>query len=228
MGGMITRRLPALKVNAEQGRCFVCGGPATTRDHIPPRGIFPEPLPDNLITVPACPRCNSESCRDDEYFRLVVPATTNDNPRALALLNQRILKRARRKPGLVIEFLKSVSKVDEVSSGGIYLGPARAVKLDRRRIQTVINKIVRGLFFHHTGRILGGNCVVEEFWYQPRLTETVLERICALPLFNVGDGSVFSYRYELPTSAFDESAWFLMFYNEVLIISTTGPLSQAL
>jgi hypothetical protein len=53
--------------------CAICGKPCetTTRDHIPPKGLFGKPLPDNLLTVPSCQQCNQEASGDDEYFRLL-------------------------------------------------------------------------------------------------------------------------------------------------------------
>jgi hypothetical protein len=215
--------------DVENDKCYMCGAPATTKDHIPPWGMFPEPKPDNPIKVRACRACNNGSSLDDEYFRLVVGACSNDSPQSMAVLNQRILRKARERPRLATMFLKSCVHVEEFSPGGIYIGPARAVKYDRSRIQVVINKIVRGLFLRHTGRSLGSKCVVEDFMCQPELNQNLMEKICCLPLFKVGDGKVFSYRYELPDPAGGESSWFLMFYNDtVLFIATTALLADAL
>jgi hypothetical protein len=82
----------------DRGECYLCGAPATTRDHIPPRGLFPQPRPNNLITVPACRSCNHDRSLDDEYFRDVVAAGSNDSPQSLNLLYQRIIPRLRKKP----------------------------------------------------------------------------------------------------------------------------------
>jgi hypothetical protein len=34
--------------------CYHCGQPATTRDHVPPKGLFPVEARNNLITIPSC------------------------------------------------------------------------------------------------------------------------------------------------------------------------------
>ena len=54
--------------------CIYCQkNEATTDDHITLSGMYAEPLPSNLITVPACLACNREFMKDDEYFlRLAV------------------------------------------------------------------------------------------------------------------------------------------------------------
>lgn len=119
---------------AEADKCYLCGAPATTSDHIPPRGVFPSPRPANLITVPACKACNQGCSLDDEYFRTVVSAVSRDSPQSLYLLKQRILPRVREKPAMGIALLKSVRRVDVYSKGGIFLGQAPQVTFDSARI----------------------------------------------------------------------------------------------
>jgi hypothetical protein len=46
-----------------------------TNDHLPPDGFFPDPKPNNLITVRACYKCNSGAAKDDEAFRLWVSSS---------------------------------------------------------------------------------------------------------------------------------------------------------
>lgn len=57
--------------------CYLCGKPATTGDHAPPAGFFPDPKPDNLITVPCCRKCNGSYSMDDEAFRAWIVAPEN-------------------------------------------------------------------------------------------------------------------------------------------------------
>jgi len=58
-------------------RCYLCKGEADTKDHVPPKGLFPEPRPSNLITVDCCYRCNQKFTKIDEEFRLFVSAPIN-------------------------------------------------------------------------------------------------------------------------------------------------------
>jgi hypothetical protein len=52
-------------------QCVYCGAGGTlTRDHVPPKTIFPKLWPLGLITVPAYLKCNQDNSKDDEYFRL--------------------------------------------------------------------------------------------------------------------------------------------------------------
>jgi len=42
-------------------RCYLCGkAKPDSKDHIPPRGVFPKVPKGNLITVPAHRTCNNE------------------------------------------------------------------------------------------------------------------------------------------------------------------------
>jgi 5-methylcytosine-specific restriction endonuclease McrA len=57
---------------AKQKSCAYCHATDDlTDDHIPPQNLFPKPRPSNLnlITVPACRKCNGSASKDDEYFR---------------------------------------------------------------------------------------------------------------------------------------------------------------
>ena len=204
----------------DKGECYLCGSPATTRDHIPPLGVFPEPRPTDLITVPACCACNHDRSLHDEYFRLMVAAGSRDSPQSIAVLHQRIIPRVRETPALIVEFMRSVQRLDVHSAGGIYLGRASAFSFDRPRIQVVIDKIVRGLFLKHTKRRLAADCVVEDFLYNPVIQPSLQEAITPLRLFNVGDGSVFSYSCCLPGATGSASDWFLMFYNDTSLFVT--------
>jgi hypothetical protein len=119
-----------------------------------------------------------------------------------------------------LELLESVEWVDVHSAGGIYLGRGRTIRFDRNRIQAVIDKIVRGLFFKHTERRLASNYVVDEFFYNPPIEKPLLEALLEVPLCKIGDGSVLSYRYYLPDPGGSESHWFLMFYNDTSLFRT--------
>lgn len=51
-------RLPEMPLSGER-RCVYCPESATTSDHAPPRCLLRRPLPSNLLTLPACAKCNS-------------------------------------------------------------------------------------------------------------------------------------------------------------------------
>lgn len=81
------------KSNIEKS-CIYCGsGEDMTDDHIPPKALFPEPRPSNMLTVPCCRKCNKSFSKDDEYFRttLVSHVSVDTDPNAQAV-NEKLLR----------------------------------------------------------------------------------------------------------------------------------------
>ena len=53
-------------------RCVYCPAPATTNDHAPPRCLLRRPLPSNLLTLPACAKCNTGFSFDKNVVRALL------------------------------------------------------------------------------------------------------------------------------------------------------------
>jgi hypothetical protein len=121
-----------------------------TVDHIPPKALFPEPRPSNMMTVPCCRACNDSFSQDDEYFRLILVSCYSvfEDP-AVQAVNEKLLRSIRRAkaPGLASFVNQSLLEVDVLSKGGIYLGYAPAIKVDAKRFQRTLDRITQGLFF---------------------------------------------------------------------------------
>jgi hypothetical protein len=150
--GSIMSWTDVIPVTRESKVCAYCGRPATTADHVPPRGLFARPLPADVITVPSCSSCNNNSSKDDEYFRTVMSVRhdTFDHPDASAAA-QRQLTRFNQ-PGsakFAKSFVSGVNEVEIRTSAGLYLGQAGEFTADMRRVSRVVERIVRGLHFHH-------------------------------------------------------------------------------
>ncbi|HEY3790114.1 MAG TPA: hypothetical protein VGL71_14740 [Urbifossiella sp.] len=62
------------KKKKKQNRpCAYCAvGRETTDDHVPPKNLFGDPKPKDLITVPCCEECRRPTTKVDEYFRLKI------------------------------------------------------------------------------------------------------------------------------------------------------------
>lgn len=201
--------------------CYLCGARATTADHVPPKCIYPDPKPPNLITVPACGPCNSGNKLHDEYFRWLVATASPESKEAKALVEGKINREFRKRPLLLYRVMKRSCRLPVHTPAGIYLGTQPVFEFDQLRVQAVIEKTVKGLYFHHTGRRLPPDCSVADFILNPRLSTKCLTEICSLPLLDVGDGSVFSYRFIESEHQNGLSIWFLMFFNRVLFITQT-------
>jgi len=202
--------------------CCLCGKPAETQDHIPPKGLFDKPRPTNLISVPACTECNSSFSKDDEYFRWFVATASTEEPAAEKLIDNRILPRFRKRPALLNQIQKSVISVDIYSDGGIFLGHSPAFKFDRPRIQKVVEKIVKGLYWHNEGCRLSDNYFVKDFILDPKPpSEEIRKAVLSLPFAAVGKGKVFCYHRCKYSKDDGIAAWFLWFFMKTLILAIT-------
>ena len=131
--------------------CIYCGSNEDmTVDHIPPKALFPEPRPSNMLTVPCCKKCNESFSKDDEYFRtiLVSCASVSSDPNAQAV-NEKLLRSMSRPQAAAMasSIRKSLHVVDVRSHGGIYLGRSPAMEVNTGRINRVTDRIARGLFY---------------------------------------------------------------------------------
>lgn len=138
------------KVNNKK-TCIYCGiCENMTDDHIPPKALFPEPRPSNMLTVPCCKKCNKSFSKDDEYFRttLVSQASVWSDPN-VQVVNEKLLRSMSRPEAAAMAraIRKSLHVVDVTSHGGIYLGRSPAMMVNADRINRVTDRIARGLFY---------------------------------------------------------------------------------
>ena len=140
---------------AKSAECVYCGDyRELTKDHVPPRSLFSKPRPA-LITVPCCSPCNKGFQQDDEYFQLMVKAGIDKQrfPKELAdslkAINNLARPESRR---FAISFLEHYEP-----------NPGRH-HVDLKRIERVLHRIVRGLFYHHVKVRLLESLPSSVFW----------------------------------------------------------------
>ena len=194
-------------------KCYCCNENSVSREHIPPKCIFPNPRPSNMITLPSCDKHNFEKSKDDEYFRWFL--STVCGPTSAAALNifkTKVIKGLRRKLALHNTIMKnSIKSIDIYSPGGIWLGNRPGFRFDNKRIVRSLKLICKGLYFYHFNkRIINIHKFALKF--NPDLDENEINEITYLKLYNIGKGDVFSYRYYRNSiNGKDTCLWFLMF-----------------
>lgn len=208
----------------------------TSNDHIPPKNLFPSPRPSNLITVPSCKECNQKASDDDEYFRLVLSIRSDTSEHPDVSKNMDKLIRSLQKPekkGFRGLLLDSLSRVDSYTPAGIYLGKTDACLVNMKRVNDVIKRITRGLFYKEKGRRLPDNyivwaCCIENIIYEhPQLLPTfmmkdiIISTLQSKPLI-IGN-NVFKYWCKFVIDEENSSALVLSFYNKVYFLSLTMP-----
>jgi hypothetical protein len=123
--------------------CVYCGELGDlTRDHVPPRCLFSKPRPSNLVTVPCRPKCNGELSKHDEYFRIAITTGIDrerfpkENADSVQAINNLARPASQR-------FARALLQSYEPNSG--------CISFDGYRIEVMVWRITRGLFYHHTG-----------------------------------------------------------------------------
>jgi len=135
-------------------KCYICGSKkADTRDHIFPKNLFPRPMPHNLPTGPACRDCNNSLSDDEELFRaLVTSGMAYETTSGRHIWDKRVrpsLQQNRR--GFKSLLRKLITEVNLPS--GIALG----LEFKPERVNRVLVKIAKGLYYKDTGEPLPDN-----------------------------------------------------------------------
>ncbi len=190
--------------------CYLCGKPATTKDHVPPKTLFAPPRPHNLITLPCCAECNGAYALDEEYFRNNISMISDHrNAREIWEATRRSYKR---NPKILADIDK---RILPVKAGPILLP---AVRFDAARTNRVLIKIARELVCHHTGRKLPQQVKTEVF-LDPQISDQLHDWIRGLPFRNRW-GTRFSYVGMMAQDEADVGCWFLVFYvSKVFVVS---------
>jgi hypothetical protein len=192
--------------------CAICGyGRATTRDHLPPRGIFPRPLPVRMVTVPACSDCNNGASDQDDRFRLYLAASTAYfNDAATRLWRERVLPTLHANGRLRREFSTNFGDGIHQRADGT---------IDRREgfrwpisaYSPVLERIARGLYYHHFDECLGRRAQCEIHMVSA-LPDKFVEQTNDWPTDHVGN-EIFTYRYGRAEEAPLRSYWVFQFFK---------------
>lgn len=199
--------------------CCYCGKLASEKDHLPPKNIFPNPRPTNLITVPACSKCNQGDSKDDEYFGHVIAAGSVKNPLAKKLFLTKKIESLKRRPALGHALLKDFVIAD-LFKGNIYIGRTPALKVRGEKFNKIMRRITRGFYYYHTGEILPFEYDIRVTKINPNLNEAQMESFKYIKIHKIGK-DIFQYRYVMDEENSFHSIWFFMFYKELLILTTT-------
>lgn len=202
--------------------CVLCGSyPATTRDHVPPKGLF-KGLGAQLITVPACSICNNGSSSDDEDLRFFISAQIGKQaPGSAKLWDDGAHKSIKRKTKLREAIIASAREVETSDSQGNIVERI-AFEAPVQIYQKVFERTTRGLYFFHTGRILppGTRVVVDMLAGQPELNTP---EIHSLTKHCIG-AEACVYRFGVNET--DNSLWLYEFYGAHWVMVQTGAVIE--
>ena len=109
------------------------------------------------------------------------------------------------------------------SAGGILLTKRDFVVWDDPPIR-VLEKMVRGLYFHHFGEILGDRADVSV----EQITQLTRAKVDSIKLWQcncVGDGQ-FVYRYARANDVPLRSAWLLVFHGSLVVLGQSQAVDE--
>ncbi|MBO9703678.1 MAG: hypothetical protein J7604_25965 [Sporocytophaga sp.] len=190
--------------------CAICGkNEAATKDHIPPKGIFIKPRPSNLITVPSCLLCNQGASQLDERFKLYLGLHVGKQQiTGNQFFKEGTMGTLRHNRKLRMEVIKKMQPVHIATKSGLIYDRGYSVLWDSNAHDATIERIIRGLFYHHYQSILGDNVNIKTHWFKelPYFDYETLYKV------DIGEG-IFSYYHNKAIDSEFESIWIFEFYQ---------------
>jgi hypothetical protein len=215
--------------------CAYCGNEATTKDHIPPKALFPRPLPNgiDLVTVPCCAECNRRAADDDKYFAVILSSSIEAQQKHEGrLVWERLLSGGKHHPeekGLWKRIRRNLRLHEARCAGGIILGNLPAHTNYEPRFYRVLQRIVKGFFFKLRGRRLPSDFTIvvtesptKKFWDDTQdLKEALARNGCFEPMHNV-----FRLWRTAEKERPDVTLWYMIFLEAKDFLCLTAPRSQ--
>ena len=138
--------------------CIYCGKAADTREHIPPKQFFKGTVDKPLITVPSCNACNAGFQKDEDFFRqFYASMLMARSSEAKKLMEGEVSRSILRTPALGHQMFSQMKLVDQYTKSGLYKGKMTMYTIsdsDKERINRVVTKVIKGLFFHKFGQTI--------------------------------------------------------------------------
>lgn len=208
--------------------CYWCGAPATSREHVPPRNLFPKGKNKNLLTVPSCYTHNEALTKFDEKFRVYLQARES-NADALNEFQDRTFRGLSRpeSQGMVRGLAKGARRV--VVDGQQTI----AMSVDPEEQNMYFGKIIRGLYFHlfqtpAKGRIvsISKDFIVPGFDYDKleRIIGPYLDDPNMMEQGKTDNPDIFRYKYARTADFGKEAAAIeMVFYGGVKVLGLITP-----
>jgi hypothetical protein len=202
--------------------CAICGErDGTTRDHVPPKAIFPKPRPNNLVTVPACLECNNGASDNDDLFKVFLSLqAVGNNEIARRLFQEKTVRTLKRNQSLLALILEEAKELQIINNQG-NIETRTGILWNSAAHDAVMERTIRGLYFHHSGSPIPIDTNLAVQWLHG-VPEEILP---SLHLFNevvLGDDQV-TYKYIIYGDDPRHSLWLFDFYGAHWASGHTSP-----
>ena len=201
----------------KKGLCIYCGKiKEITKDHVPPKGFFPEPRPSDLITVPSCVKCNKDTEKDEDYFRATFMfSNAGITPAGKKLWNQKLDNMYKKNLGLRRKIAQDFKKVKLVPSRGLFIRSQTASFPDSARIDNVVCKIVKGLYYHEYNEIIPSSICIAARFVQTQEDKNEAFKY-ELQFGSRSWPGVFEYRFDRTSKKNECIFWLMRFYGCII------------
>lgn len=216
-------------VSESEKLCIYCRkNLADSKDHIPPKNLFLNPRPKDLITVPSCEKCNRSFSLDDEYFMvfLTMIENTKKNEYKDSLFEKLQRMKLRKQNQGFYSYLKGSREFKSIiTSSGIILLNQPGLNIDEKRIRKVIDRIINGIVYSHTGLYCQSIISILTTDYtrlNPEMVKSladVSELLKQADQILIGNGKIFKYKFLYPKSIPKVSACILTFFETYHIVA---------
>jgi len=157
---------------------------------VPPKNLFPEPRPTNLITVKCCAKCNHDYSKDDQLFRVWVAASIARSNAGDWIWENKVLKNTlTRSPALATQFLEGSKKVWlQTPSGEVEMD---VLSIPKERVENYLVRLTKGLLTHLYPDFEYSKSLFDVARIDPHDKEMVhelIERIPRMDYFELGEG----------------------------------------
>jgi hypothetical protein len=221
---------------AKTGKCVYCGRfGRLTDDHIPPQALCSKPRPADLIVVPSCQPCNGGASKDDEYFKtmMVFKDRAGSHPEAVAIRASVFRGLAMpKKTKFTHRILGSMRHVALRTPAGLHIGRAPGFEVDLVRLDCVVARVTRGLYWHHHDHRRLPDDHEVAVWSEDglrgitladaqHLRSTLVDPVLRNPARSIGR-DVLRYWYASGDRE-HVTGWLLEFYGDVRFVAFTIP-----
>lgn len=196
--------------------CYMCGSNINlTRDHIPPDGFFPNPKPQDLITVSCCNNCNNSFKLDDEAFRVFAASNVNrSNAGDWIWKNKVINSTFKRSPKFKQRIIESIIPLKDVQTGSKKWGLAFPIE----RGEKFLTRITKGLIRHYFPSVdySNGSFKVTHINPSQQIIDDVLSKF---PNYDERGNGVFRVWFApIDSTKLASSLWIYVFYDALMFM----------
>ena len=135
----------------------MCNALATSREHVPPKCLFPErkdlppgiDLRKNLLKVPSCDAHNSQKSHDDEFFLYVLSTSFQINEVGRNQYRTKVRRAAKRNSSILGTIASTATPVKYKDPEFKQYVSSVAHELEPNRFNTIIDRLARAIYFCH-------------------------------------------------------------------------------